>query len=1012
MPKLTITAIAVGAALTTQASIGKEMSKQVGKPSSQTEVSGSSSPKITPEEALDLAKRFVESDRPGMVQQADSADPNQETKQPRMKAGSGPAPNQSQESPKAQELAAEPVKAKEDLLIQSASKTPIGLSRPDAERLEFTSLEALKGSIFEVMKAFLMPGQLVDLERGLMLTGPSQHSLSGLQILKNYEEERAKPGFNELRFRQKLLVEIGSSYGLELTPVEITPVATETPATTAGALKPAYLLAALPLAALGGGGGGGGGGSGATAVTFETTEYLAQYGLGKISASTAYARGYTGSGVTVSVVDDRFDLTHPEFSGRFTTGYNAFTRGTDVDCAGSCAATHGTFVAGIIGANKDSAGMHGVAYGTTIKPVAIGTTAGSLSVSNAELANAIAAASGVNITVMNNSWGYSQVLSETISGVQRYIRAPAHLDASFNNTSSTPFAASVNTAFQNATASTVIVFANGNHGFNTVNGRTTYYATSSDASNRTNALGTALTGRNRAGSEGRHPLVNSNVSGKWITVAALDNSNTIASYSNGCGDAAAFCISAPGSSVYSTLHRSYNGTDYSNTAGDSYGTGSGTSFAAPHVAAAIAILKQQFPNLTPTQLVDLLLSTATDLGDPGTDEVYGRGLLNLGAATTPQGVLRVATGGALANDLYTTQNTGFRVSRVMGSSLAGLKVGVLDGYNRSYEWSPTISRTSTINFKPSSYFPANSKQTTMLAADNIELRGELTNTNSGSQLTGTTLSWSADPVSVSLNYASLQQRLPTWSTNASINPSELFAFQVSPGITGLTSISAAHQFGGGFSLFFSTATAGYENGGAFSENSYGLTLSSQNYHVIFRAGLLSEKEQFLGTTGYGAYSMGSPARTTFWSLGSSLKLSEKTVLSSRYSAAKTAVKFKYEELASSSDILTDEFQVSLSRTGIITATGTLSINMQAPLSIKAGQINQSTTLGYTANGDYNTVQRSYSLVGDNRERVLSLVFRQPGKRIQGFAGLFTRLNADGTRGSVDTGIRLGLTSTF
>lgn len=124
------------------------------------------------------------------------------------------------------------------------------------------------------------------------------------------------------------------------------------------------------------------------------------------------------------------------------------------------------------------------------------------------------------------------------------------------------------------------------------------------------------------------------------------------------------------------------------------------------------------------------------------------------------------------------------------------------------------------------------------------------------------------------------------------------------------------------------------------------------------------------------------------------------------------MRFKYEELASSSDILTDEFQVSLSRTGMITATGTLAINLHAPLSVKAGQINQSTTLGYTANGDYNTVQRSYSLVGDSRERVLSLVFRQPGKSMQGFAGVFTRLNADGAKGSVDTGIRLGLTSSF
>ena len=54
------------------------------------------------------------------------------------------------------------------------------------------------------------------------------------------------------------------------------------------------------LVACGGGGGGGGSSSSTlTASDFETTEYNKQYGLGSINASTAYARGYTGSGITV-----------------------------------------------------------------------------------------------------------------------------------------------------------------------------------------------------------------------------------------------------------------------------------------------------------------------------------------------------------------------------------------------------------------------------------------------------------------------------------------------------------------------------------------------------------------------------------------------------------------------------------------------------------------------------------------------------------------------------------------
>lgn len=885
--------------------------------------------------------------------------------------------------------------------VEGAQTTPTALLRLDSGKLEFTSSPSLVESVLAVMRNFLTADQLEDLRNGLLKNGSSRLATSSDWILKSYEEERVRPGFDEQQFRERVLIEIGKDYGLDLSPTEIGSVGAESK--DIGADKPQfkYLIAALPLAAIGGGGGGGGSGGGASAADFETTEYRAQFGVGAINAATAYARGFTGAGVTVSVLDSPFDTDHPDLIGKFATGYNASTGGTNVSCTvGSCTSTHGTFVAGIIAASKNSSGMHGVAYGAMIKPVTIFDSAGTFNVNTAQLASAVSAGSGSGISVMNNSWGSSAIASGTAFGQTVHFYRPLHY----------AFATAVNSAFGSAVSNTVVVFANGNDGHNSATGRIPVWLTSADAQARGTPFGYASTSTNLASGEGRQPLVNGNLSGAWLTVVALDANNLIATYSNGCGDAKAFCISAPGSSIYSTVDLDFTGSGYSPSGG--FGTADGTSFAAPHVAGALAILKQQFPNLTPSQLVSLLISTATDLGAAGIDEVYGVGMLNLASATTPQGVLRVASGGALASDHYTTQNTGFRVSPVIGSSLAGLKVGILDGYNRSYEWSPTISKKSTIDFKPSSYFPTNSNQTTMLAAANVELRGELSNTNSGSQVTGTTLSWSADNFNVSLKYSSLQQRLPTWSASASIDSTELFAFQVNPGITGLTSVSGQHQLGRKFSLFFSSAAARYEAGGAFSENSYGLTLSAGNYQVVFKAGLLSEKEQFLGTTGYGAYSMGSPAKTTFWSLGSSLKLSEQTVISSRYSAAKTAVRFKYEELASSSDILTDEFQVSLSRTGIITATGTLSINLQAPLSIKAGQINQSTTLGYTANGDYNTVQRSYSLVGDNRERVLSLVFRQPGKHIQGFAGVFTRLNADGTRGSVDTGIRLGLTSTF
>ena len=120
--------------------------------------------------------------------------------------------------------------------------------------------------------------------------------------------------------------------------------------------------------------------------------------------------------------------------------------------------------------------------------------------------------------------------------------------------------------------------------------------------------------------------------GKWLTVIALDPDDVIHKYSNGCGDAMAWCLGAPGVDI-STTTPTADPNLYSSIIGD---TGT-TDIAAAHVTGAIAVLKSAFPTLTPTQLVSVILATADDLGVPGIDEVYGHGALNLARATAPVG---------------------------------------------------------------------------------------------------------------------------------------------------------------------------------------------------------------------------------------------------------------------------------------------------------------------------------------------------------------------------------------
>lgn len=55
----------------------------------------------------------------------------------------------------------------------------------------------------------------------------------------------------------------------------------------------------------------------------------------------------------------------------------------------------------------------------------------------------------------------------------------------------------------------------------------------------------------------------------------------------------------------------------------------GTSFAAPMVAGAAAVVWSEYPDLSNEELQELLESTAVDLGLPGFDELYGHGRLDL-----------------------------------------------------------------------------------------------------------------------------------------------------------------------------------------------------------------------------------------------------------------------------------------------------------------------------------------------------------------------------------------------
>ncbi len=180
------------------------------------------------------------------------------------------------------------------------------------------------------------------------------------------------------------------------------------------------------------------------------------------------------------------------------------------------------------------------------------------------------------------------------------------------------------------------------------------------------------------------PLFFSELQGHFINVVAWDDeTHTLADYSNICGATKEYCITAPGNNIH---------TDYTFSS-------TGTSFAAPIVSGAVAIIREsamandEYTQNLPADIVtSILFDTAADLGDAGVDEIYGHGMLDLEAATRPVGTPKMAMQDGTNQDLTT-----ITLSGPLGEAIqnADLKMAYFDDYGRAFE----TNLNSNINFE-------------------------------------------------------------------------------------------------------------------------------------------------------------------------------------------------------------------------------------------------------------------------------------------------------------------------
>ena len=306
--------------------------------------------------------------------------------------------------------------------------------------------------------------------------------------------------------------------------------------------------------------------------------YADQWAHDRTGAESAWALS-TGEGRRIAVIDSGIDGRHSELSDRIIG--RAVVRSVDGDYRvvesqqrdnDECKAGHGTAVAGVAAAAGDNGiGVAGVAWDARIIDIAL-STAGSCSPSDAKVIVSLD-------RIASGAYGHVDVVNLSLGGREPSGRCPAALQRAIHGV---------------IAKGTVVVAAAGNDGYLDVNvpaacdGVISVGATLADA------------GNSRAGYSGM---------GRYLDLVAPGGADV-----DNCHQRPDLCIL--------TLGRN-----------NSLAAISGTSFSAPYVSGAVALLRALKPNLSPRQIESVLELTARHPRAEGVhDHQHGWGLLQVDAA--------------------------------------------------------------------------------------------------------------------------------------------------------------------------------------------------------------------------------------------------------------------------------------------------------------------------------------------------------------------------------------------
>ena len=412
-------------------------------------------------------------------------------------------------------------------------------------------------------------------------------------------------------------------------------------------------------------------------------EFRNQYGLAQIGAHYAYARGATGEGVTLGIVDSGVDPDHPKFAGKLEASHVGdydpdFGTCDEVAPDGTClsALGHGTLVAGIMAAARQQTPDAGAASGSPIHGVAFDAGVISVGVGSRDLEEVI---DEIVAEYPENP------TPEQIEELQaRVLGAEAKLEREFEQHTAIAFArlngrvTAVNCSFgvsgniehfearelRERFPNVIEVMAQAD---TAAGERTVYVWAAGNAHGEMEPDGSPVSATSVEIQSGL-PVRIPELRGHSLAVVATNPQGTIADFSNRCGIAQEFCLAAPGVNITSAAPSFYcdAGTSQCFVTIEE----AGTSSAAPFVTGGIGLLAQHFRDqLGNDEIVERILATADRTGVYADADVYGQGFLDLDAATRPVGEQRMLTGVSLLGSSSPEEQSTLHLGPAFGDSL-------------------------------------------------------------------------------------------------------------------------------------------------------------------------------------------------------------------------------------------------------------------------------------------------------------------------------------------------------